>query len=305
MKSRWFSTLSYTIFFMILEVIGVYSQSGPKFDGETAYQYLKRQCQFGPRVPGTKGHKDCLNYLIQELKKNADQVRKQPFQLPLRAGKTPVTMSNIIANFQPAKQRRIILLAHWDTRPWADQDPNPGRRNQPVIGANDGASGVAVLLEIARLLKQHPPAVGVDIVLVDAEDFGAYGDNESWALGSKIFAEQKSANYQPEFGILLDMIGDADQQIFIERYSQQFAPDIVNRVWRTAERLGIGTFIPDVRFDVMDDHIRLLRVGIPCIDIIDFDYPYWHTTADTPDKCSATSLANVGQVVATVIYEFK
>ncbi|MBN2012685.1 M28 family peptidase [candidate division KSB1 bacterium] len=278
-------------------------QSVPTFNGDRAYSYLKKQCDFGPRTPGSDAHKQCLNYLVSELRTCADQVVQQPFQHPIRPGQPSVQLANVIANFQLTNPNRILLCAHWDTRPWADQDIDKTKRSQPVVGANDGASGVAVLLEIARLLKQQPPRVGVDIVLFDAEDFGSYGDNESWALGAKIFAERKNRNYNPRFGILLDMIGDADQQIFIEQNSQYYAPDIVSLVWNTAERLGVSTFIPDARFEVMDDHMRLLQVGIQCIDLIDFDYPYWHTTEDTPDKCSAESLANIGRVVTTVVYE--
>ncbi len=288
---------------IMLSSVSCQGRSIPQFDGKNAYEFMKRQCEFGPRNPGSSGHAKCLTYLTDELKKYADRVTLQNFSYPLRSGGQPVTMTNVIANFQPGKTQRILLLAHWDTRPWADMDPDPRNHHLPVPGANDGASGVAVLLEIARLITANPPAFGIDILLVDGEDYGEYGSNDGWAIGSREFARKRDPNYRPRFGILLDLVGDADQLIYIERNSQKYAPEIVSKVWHQAEELGIATFIPEQRFEVMDDHIRLLEVGIPCIDIIDFDYPYWHTTADTPDKCSPQSLENVGRVVMAVIYE--
>jgi glutaminyl-peptide cyclotransferase len=244
-----------------------------------------------------------LKFLTSELTKYADRVNQQHFRLPLGKGQNPVTMTNIIANFQLNNPSRILLCAHWDTRPWADQDPLTANRMKPVMGANDGASGVAVLLEIARLIKLNPPPYGIDIVLFDGEDSGTYGDNDSWAVGSKEFAKRKPHDYNPMYGILLDLIGDKDQQIYIEANSNRYAPHIVNKIWHKADELGITTFIPDIGYEVMDDHIRLLEAGILCVDLIDFDYPYWHTTEDTPDKCSPESLENVGRVILSIIYE--
>jgi len=275
----------------------------PEFSGESAFNYLEKQCDFGARVPGTEAHAQCRDYLYAELNKYADRVVKQNFRFPLRAGGQPVTMTNIIANFNSENQQRILLLAHWDTRPWADQDPDSRNWDKPVLGANDGASGVAVLLEIARLIHQNPPEYGVDILFVDGEDYGEYGDNDSWAIGSREFARRKNPSYKPMYGILLDLIGDSDQQIYIEANSYRYARGIVDKVWNKAQELGIYEFIPEVKFDVMDDHVRLLEVGIPCINIIDFEYEYWHTVEDTPDKCSPRSLSNVGRVVMDILYE--
>jgi Zn-dependent M28 family amino/carboxypeptidase len=221
----------------------------------------------------------------------------------IRGQKTPKTAYNIIANFHPQKTRRLLLCAHWDTRPWADQDPDRKNHNQPVPGASDGASGVAVLLEIARLISIETPKYGVDIIFFDAEDLGAYGNNDSWALGSRQFVKNLTVRYKPEFGILLDMVGDADQQLYIEKNSYDYAKNIVDRVWKVAAELGIPEFIPEVQYDVYDDHLNLLSAGIKCIDIIDFDYKYWHTVEDTPDKCSPQSLKNVGDVVRTILYK--
>ena len=285
--------------------VGCQGQTVPHFDEQKSFSYLEKQCEFGPRNPGSAGHKKCLTFLTAELRKYADRVTHQSFCYPLRSGQAPVTMTNVIANFQSTNTDRILLCAHWDTRPWADEDPNPSNRNKPVMGASDGASGVAVLLEIARLIHIYPPPYGIDIVFFDGEDYGVSGDNDSWAIGSREFAYHKSPSYNPQFGILLDLVGDKDQQIYIEGNSFRYAPEIVDRIWKKAAQLGIIEFIPEHGYEIMDDHIRLLEAGIPCIDIIDFDYQYWHTVEDTPDKCSPQSLANVGRVVTAVIYEQK
>lgn len=279
------------------------SQVRPEFNEQIAFQHLEQQCQFGSRVPGTEAHSKCRDYLVATLQKYADRVTQQPFKETIPQTGTSVICYNIIANFQSNKSKRILLCAHWDCRPWADRDPDPANHQQPVPGASDGASGVAVLLEIARIIKISPPKYGIDIVLFDAEDFGTYGQNDTWALGSKQFARNVVQNYHPEFGILVDLVGDADQQLYIEQNSYQYARKIVDKVWNMAEQLGIPEFIPEVKHDVYDDHLSLLEIGIPTIDIIDFDYQYWHTVSDTPDKCSPRSLGNVGRVILGVLYD--
>ncbi len=277
------------------------AQSQPKFDGENAFLYLKKQCEFGPRVPGTAGHKACLNYLTETLRLFADRVQTQQFIFTFGSPPQSATATNVIADFNPQHSRRVLLCAHWDTRPWADQDPDPANHKKPVLGANDGASGTAVLLEIARLLHRQKPDVGIDIVLFDAEDAGMYGKDRTFAQGSAAFARQNTS-YKPEFGILLDLIGDKDLQVYQEIYSATYAPDLVKRVWDIAAYLGIHEFIPEQKYAVFDDHIPLLEAGIPCIDIIDFDYPYWHTVQDVPENCSAASLEKIGRVVVHLIY---
>lgn len=276
-------------------------QTVPQFDARQAYNYLLKQCEFGPRPPGSTAHQKTRQFLVDELSKFADKVRLQPFPFTNYQTKQQLILHNIIASFGKQK-KRILLAAHWDTRPWADMDPDPQNHNKPIIGANDGASGVAVLLEIARLLKSHPCPNGIDIVLFDGEDSGRADHPEEFSQGAKYFAKNKTFSYNPKFGILLDMIGDSDLQIYIEQYSQHYAPQIVKQVWEIAEGLGVPEFIPELGHAVIDDHLPLLEVGIPCIDIIDFDYPYWHTLEDTPDKCSPESLEKVGQVVVEVIY---
>jgi glutaminyl-peptide cyclotransferase len=291
-------------FFLFLPALSsCQSQVIPEFNAKNAFQYLEKQCEFGARVPGTEAHLKCRDYLVAELQKYADRVMQQSFQAVMEQDKRSVTCYNIIANFNSSKTNRILLCAHWDSRPWADRDPDPANQKKPVPGADDGASGVAVLLEIARIINITQPKYGVDIVFFDAEDFGTYGQNDTWALGSKQFAQNAMRNYHPEFAILLDMIGDADQQICIEQNSYQYARKIVDRVWKIADQMGIHEFIPEVKFDVYDDHLNLLEIGIPAIDIIDFEYQYWHTVEDTPDKCSPKSLDNVGRVLLGVLYD--
>ncbi len=288
--------------FVILLSLSCLRGQVPEFDEIRAFEYLKKQCSFGPRSPGSSGHRKCLRFFIEELQKSADAVVEQPFlHTDFRNQKTH-TLTNIIASF--GKQgERILLCAHWDTRPWADFDPDPGNRDEPILGANDGASGVAVLLEIARILKQCPPPRGVDIVLFDGEDAGLEGQNDTWCQGSRYFAQNKGYDYNPRCGILIDMIGDKDLYLPVEGNSQKYAPELVDRVWTKAEEVGLSAFDRSVGFEMTDDHLELLKVGIPAIDIIDFDYPYWHTLQDTEDKCSPESLGIVGTLLLHLIYE--
>ena len=278
----------------------------PAFSGREAFRFLTAQTDLGPRNPGSKGHGRCLAYLEQTLVRLADAVRLQPFSHPGYDG-TTLQLTNVIASFKPESSARILLCAHWDTRPRADRDENPRRRDEPIIGANDGASGVAVLLQLATLLKAQPPTVGVDIVLFDGEDYGREGDTGHYLLGSRHFASTASRNSVPRFGILLDMVGDAALEIPRERYSVRYAPDIVNIIWSTARGLGITEFVDYLGAEIIDDHLPLNEAGIRTVNIIDFDYPdpthrYWHTHDDTPDKCSPESLEAVGTVVANVVY---
>lgn len=284
------------------------TQAVPEFDGQIAFEYLRKQVDFGPRVPGTPSHERCLNYLTTEMRRYADAVNHQPFTVKGYDGETFKGI-NLVASFNLKATTRILLMAHWDTRPWADEEKDTALQHTPVPGANDGASGVAVLLEIARHLREAQPAVGIDIVFTDAEDYGRHNDPEGFLHGARHFAKQLPIGYQPVFGILLDMVGDRELELLKEPNSVQFAPDIVDLVWKTAARLGIGQFVNREQTPVTDDHLPLNYAGIRTIDIIDFDYPdasnrYWHTLADTPDKCSPESLQAVGTVVMHVVYEY-
>ncbi|MBN1895683.1 M28 family peptidase [bacterium] len=300
---HWISRLWIRLF--ILGAAGAPEQSVaqvPAFDGTRAFRHIEKQCSFGPRFPGSSGHEACLNFLVEELGLSTANVVKQPFQM-----KDPLTgkvhaLANVIATFG-SRNDRMVLCAHWDTRPRADHDPVPANRDKPVMGANDGASGVAVLLEIARILKAVPPSRGIDIVLFDGEDSGLDGETESWCQGSRHYAQSLRFGLLPSCAILIDMIGDRNLRIPVEQHSSLYAPDLVEKIWGTAERLGIAAFTREPGGYVVDDHLELLKVGIPAVDIIDFEYPFWHTVMDTPDKCSPESLAAVGTVLLHMIYE--
>ncbi len=273
----------------------------PFFDEKNAFRLLEKQCSFGTRNPGGEGHRLCGEFLVSYLKKYSNSVEKQNFTPELPNNTIP--MYNIITSFDLLKQNRILLCAHWDTRPRADKESDSTKALKPILGANDGASGVAVLLEIARLVSTYPPPIGITIVLFDGEDWGKAGDLEHFSLGSKYYASQKSYPY-PDYGILLDMIGDKDLQIYMEEYSYYTNPALVESIWisRAIAELGLVSFVPRLKYQVYDDHIPLIKAGIPMVDIIDFDYPYWHTLSDTPDKCSPKSLKQIGELLVSLIY---
>jgi len=285
------------------------AQTVPTFDGKNAFEYLTKQTDFGSRSPGSIAHSNCLAYLQSEMQKYAEAVNLQPFTHIGYDGKN-ITMSNIISSFNIKSTTRILLLAHWDSRPRAEQDKDQKKQNNAVLGANDGASGVAVLLEIARHMKSQPPSIGVDILFTDGEDYGKEGDLNNYFLGARYFANNLPPGFKPAFGILLDMIGDSQLEIRKERFSLKYAPDVVDIVWSTAKSLGVDQFSDNVQGYVEDDHLSLNESGIKTIDLIDFNYPdesnrYWHTTKDTPDKCSSESLEAVGKVLMYVIYQYK
>lgn len=272
----------------------------PSFDGERAFSYLVAQCELGHRAPNSEGHERCRRYLVDFFRERTRNVSEQAFNRVDSRGDT-LRLCNIIASFCPTKGARVLLGAHWDTRPRADRDPDPERRNLPIMGANDGASGVAVLMEIANAIVSRAPPVGVDIVLFDGEDYGEEGETEDYLLGSRHFASVMKG-YQPRWGVVVDMVGDRDLQIVQEQVSLARAGVVVRMVWEEARRQGAGAFRPWTGDAVMDDHWPLLDMGVPCIDIIDFDYPYWHTHADTPERCAPASLEQVGRVLLGVIY---
>ena len=271
--------------------------SNGTFNAKRAFAYLEKQCEFGPRVPGTTVHQETGVYLFAELKKYADEVVFQPFQF--QHHDRTIQMNNILARFGEDSSGKMLLAAHWDTRPFADRDPDPANRNTPILGANDGASGVAVLLEVARVLKSKPPPTPVIIVLFDGEDYGR--TVSTMFLGSTHFARNMDG-WKADFGILLDMIGDRSLELPMEGYSWNAARDLTEAIWRRAEELGLPAFQRRLGPAIMDDHLPLIQSGVPTINIIDFDYLHWHTVEDTPDKCSAESLEIVGRLVLDIIY---
>lgn len=281
----------------------------PAFDQNNAFSALRKQVEIGPRYPNTPGHKAAAEYIVSQLKPYADGVSVQEFSKEI--GSKTLNLKNIVAYFNPNAKKWVLLCAHWDSRPTADMEIDPFKRKQPIPGANDGASGVAVLIELARMFAKQKPDVGVYMVFFDGEDYGP-GENNMY-LGAKYFARNLNTcaviDGKPvkfDYGVLLDMIGDKDLNIYQEQKSLQAAPDVVKKVWSAASELGYkDQFIPEPKYAIDDDHISLIRAGVKCIDIIDFDYGPWHTLDDTVDKCSPKSLKTVGEVIAKVIYSEK
>ena len=276
----------------------------PSFDGASALAHVETQVGFGPRVPGTDGHSAQLSWMIDLLEDHAPEVVADTFTHVTTNGDS-LKLTNVMARFAPEQGRRIVILAHWDTRPNSDQAPDSADHSIPVPGANDGASGTAVLLTLAPLLGEVVPPLGVDLLFVDGEDYGP--GVEDMLLGARHYAQTVSDGERPVYGLLLDMVGDAQPNFPVEQISAQFANPVVQKVWRAAERLGFKEYFPTaVGPPVTDDHVPLIENGIPTANLIDFTYgpnnSYWHTPQDTPDKLSAGTLGMVGQVVVELIY---
>ncbi|MGM9804392.1 MAG: M28 family peptidase [Muribaculaceae bacterium] len=296
------------------QAVDTVAEAPVKFDADSAYGYVQRQCDFGARVPGTEAHRLCGDYLVAKLKGFGANVIEQTGKVTTFDG-VKLDLRNIIAQVNPDAERRILLLAHWDCRPWADKDPDKDKRRQPVLGANDAASGVAVLLEMARAMQQEKPNIGVDLMLVDVEDWGddEGDDPDSWALGTQYWARNMhEQGYKPMYGILLDMVGTAGASFLQEYYSTSYAPAVVREVWRIAGALGHGNhFIDQPGGGINDDHLPVNKAGIPCIDIIDMrmgsEYGFfegWHTTDDTMRHIDRNTLYAVGHTLLTLIYSY-
>ena len=287
-----------------LLALGCANSASPQFSAESAWQYLTRQCDFGPRVPGSPQHAQTVRFLTEQLQAQGATVQLQRFEIadPYSGGVLPLT--NIVGSFLPSRKRRVLLAAHYDTRPRADRETVDSLRALPILGANDAASGVAVLLEIGRLISQQPPGdIGVDIVFFDGEDYGKEGDLNYYLLGSKYFAANL-AGYRPVCGILLDMVGARGAKIRQEGNSLAGAPRLTTDLFARAARLELDVFVPE-RFDAMfDDHVPLLRAGIPTVDLIGLPYEHWHTLADTPEACDPETLRQVGTLLLDFLYDF-
>jgi hypothetical protein len=270
-----------------------------EFDGEVARTYVARQLEFGPRIPGSPGHAAMAEWLEAELRLRADEVVVQRWDHAAADGKT-LPMVNLLARFRPDLPDRIMFLAHWDTRPVSDA-PGSSDAMAPLPGANDGGSGVAILLGIADVLRRTPPGIGVDLLFVDGEDYGTFATDTDVLIGSKYFAQHLPAGPRPRFAILFDMVGHERPRFFKEGNSVIAASGVVDMVWGTAADLGhAGIFVPEVGGPITDDHVPLQRAGIPAIDIIEI-YEHWHTPEDTLDKISAATLQVVGDVATAVI----
>ncbi|MFN7120299.1 MAG: M28 family peptidase [Saprospiraceae bacterium] len=288
----------------------------PSFNRDSAYQFVAEQVAFGPRVPGSEAHQNCKNWLVQKLESYGATVIQQDFQAKTYYGKK-LPASNIIAQFNPEITRRIVLAAHWDSRHIADSPLSTERKNEPILGADDGGSGTAVLLEIARQLQQNPVEMGIDLVLFDAEDLGESGTEDpasatTWCLGSQYWARNLHVpNYRPQYGILLDMVGSKGAQFPIEQYSNQIAPQLVSEVWNLAANLGYSNYFPKTNGGgVTDDHYFVSTIArIPMIDIINRSTQtqtgfgeYWHTHNDNMAIIDRKTLKAVGQLMLVIIY---
>ncbi len=275
-------------------------------DGERAYGYLKKLCALGSRPAGSEANTRQRKLVAEHFTRLGGTVKEQPFR-----GRHPLTgkrveMANLIGSWKPEKRERVVITAHYDTRPEPDQEMDPVRHKLPFLGANDGGSGVALLMELAHHMNDLKTPWGVDLVLLDGEEL-VYGNDHragDYFLGSKEFARRYADQLEhgrPKFryvaGILFDMVGGEKMSLPMEPNSLRFAPELVREVWGTARQLGISTFQFSEGREVLDDHLALNDAGIPTIDIIDFDYPYWHKADDLPEHCSAKSLEEVGRVV--------
>jgi glutaminyl-peptide cyclotransferase len=288
----------------VLFIVGCDRQpEAGKFDGEAALGYAKAQLDFGPRVPGTPAAQKAGDWIIEQMRTRADTVIVQSWTHVTKEG-VSLPMRNIIARFRPEATDRVLYVTHWDSRPKSDQADNLGERQMAVPGANDGASGVGLFVALGDALKTTPPAVGVDLLFVDGEDWGDFGgDLADVVIGSTYFSRNPvDSVYRPIFGVVWDMIGDKDLRLPKEGYSLQGAPEVVDRVWRTAAELGHDdVFVNEEIGGVTDDHVPLLRAGMRVINVIDLDYPYHHRPTDTLDKISARSLSIVGEVAEALL----
>lgn len=291
-----------------------------EFNPDSAYAFIEQQVALGPRVPNTEAHRKAAEMFLAAFRRFGWEVQSQDFEAIAYNG-TILKSRNIIASYNPQAKRRILLAAHWDTRPYADMDEDKSRRREPILGANDGGSGVGVLMEIARVIGRQQDSlkiknIGIDIILFDSEDYGQPQDEEqtafkkdSWCLGSQHWAKNKhKENYTAYFGILLDMVGAKDARFLLEGHSMEYAPLVVKKVWDTANRLGFGKyFVYEATNALIDDHLYVNQLaGIPMIDIIQYENgafgSFWHTHRDNMDIISTETLYAVGQTVLQVLY---
>lgn len=293
---------------------------GPDFNADSAYIYLQEQCDFGPRTMNSTAHDKCEKWIIQKFEQYGCKVTTQKATLNGYDG-TPLRSTNIMASYNPKATTRIMFCAHWDCRPWADNDPDSTNWHKPIIAANDAASGVGVMIELARILKGSGLELGVDFICFDAEDYGTpqwfEGEDpgDTWALGAQYFANNLPEGYAPRYGILLDMVGGVGAKFYREGMSMQYAPAIVKKVWNAARQVGYGSYFPkDDGGMITDDHIPVNQTAnIPCIDVIPY-YPdcaqssfgpTWHTIADNMDNIDKNTLKAVGQTMVQVLFTEK
>jgi len=278
----------------------LFAAEKPEPDTARAFGYLQQICDIGPRISGTDGMAQQRDLLETHFTKLGATVSYQEFDVVHPQSGTPVRLVNLIVSWHPDRKSRVLLCCHYDTRPFPDNDPVPANRTKPFIGANDGGSGVALFMELGHHLPQVATPYGVDFVFFDAEEL-IYSARDKFFLGSTYFATQHRdapPGHQYVCGVLVDMIGDRELRIYQERYSLNYAPAVTRSVWDAAARIGVREFIARRKHEVRDDHLPLNEIArIPTCDIIDFDYPHWHTRNDVPAACSGESIAKVGRVL--------
>ena len=287
----------------LLATCAACSRGGPPervFDGDRAFVHLREQVDLGPRAPGLEGHARALGYLRSHLEGRADRVTLHEFRAISPLDSSEMHGTNLVAVFGEDIGRRILFGAHWDTRARSDEEEDESKRTLPVPGANDGASGVAVLLEVATVLAAAPAGIGVDIVLFDAEDQGIGDRPETWSLGAAAFVRDHP-DYRPAFAVIVDMVGRTGSRIPREGHSVLAAGPLVESIWRIGRERGLGVLADTLGAAVIDDHIPFLRAGIPAVDLIGLDDPDWHTTRDLPANCSAETLAEVGTLLLALV----
>lgn len=282
--------------------LAVPAGAAPGFSSERAWEYLIAQCEMGPRNPGSEGHAACLEWMAQALEGWGYSVERHEFSVKDPYGEGRLFLTNLRAWMPGAQDRPLALAAHWDTRPRADRDPDPARRDEPIIGASDGASGVAVLLEVARACAENPPPLPVEFLFFDGEDYGLAGHPEHYLFGSRRFVRDHP-QYRPRLLILVDLVGGKTLRLPMEVFSLGSAPGALRDLYGIAAELGLTAFVPKKGWSVWDDHVPFIEKGIPAVDFVDLDYPQWHTTADRPDACSPRSLAQVGDLLIYAIFE--
>lgn len=274
---------------------------GPRlFSAEPAFEHLLAQCDFGPRNPGSPGHAACRAYIQEVLVACGAEIRLQEFVHHAPGLPEPVRLTNIAASFGPHEPGGLLLGAHWDTRPWAEEDPDPARRDEPILGANDGASGTALLLALAETFREAPPARPVTLVFFDGEDLGRPGHSEEYAAGARYFAAHLTAAL-PDLVLIVDMVASRSMVLTVEESCRQYFPRIAGLIDALAAEVGVPGYSPGLGPFVVDDHTPFLRLGIPTILLIDFRDPVWHTHEDTPAHCSPESLGGVGRLVEELI----
>lgn len=270
------------------------------FDGERAYSLLKELCLMGARDHGSDRKEKAEAWIAERMKACGAEVTVHTFKHRSVRSTGEETFRNIVARFRPSEPKRVLLGTHYDTRSWADHDPRPDRRGWPIVGANDGGSGVAVLLALAETWKSPGAPCGIDVIFFDGEDYGHEGDWDDYFLGSKAWVRDHP-DYKCEWGVILDMVGDIKLEIPREVLSQKKAPAVVDRVWAAAKRAGATAFVDEQKSSITDDQVAFLDKGLPVILVIDFDYPAWHTDDDDPNHCSAASLGQVGKTLVEAL----